>query len=107
MEVTEIFRTIQYQQESDKEDKDPKLVGEVPKPDIKEYAFKHSLGWEEIRGIKEYMYPDDWLYHKGPKFYIKTHGQADDILVLGNYRSMSDHWAAFRNKHPLFGEKTE
>lgn len=107
LELTEVFRTVNQLAIGDiiigPED-EPEFSEEAKprKPEIKEYAFKHCLGWEDVKSVKEYMYPDDWKEHKGPKFYLKVDGNADDIIVLGNYKSMTEHWRMFRNKYPLY-----
>lgn len=80
------------------------FVPQLDKPELVEYAFKHALKWEDITSIKEYMYPDDWKTHKGPKFYVGLDGKAEDILVLGNFFSMLQHWREFRNRYPLHTE---
>jgi len=66
-----------------------------------EFAAKHCYCWEDVRGIEEYPYPDDWKQYKGPKFWLNLHG-AESKLVYGEYQNMASHWRAFRNKYPLF-----
>lgn len=107
LEVTEVFRSAKIMtlptKEEEEEEYQPEEDNKFTKPvEVKEFAFKHTLGWEDIKSVKEYMYPDDWRENRGPKYYLKVDYQQEEILVLGNYKSMTEHWRQFRNKYPLF-----
>lgn len=96
IEVTEIYRTVTHLP--------PDSDGNNVEPDVKEYAFKVAFGWEQVRKMREYCYPDDWITYKGPKFYLYLGEAAEGNLILGDYHSFSNHWRSFRNMYPLFVE---
>lgn len=109
-EFTEIFRVITHvvvkNEDDEEEDHIPFIPEKINPADMREFSFKHSVGWEDIKAVKEYMHADDWsTNNRGPKFYIRLQGKEEDTLVLGNYKSMVDHWRMFRNKYPLFVER--
>lgn len=72
---------------------------------IKEYAFKTSFGWEDVRYIGEHPYPDDWKQFAGPKYALQLAGKNSEILILGSYIDMLRRWTTFRNKFPMFREE--
>lgn len=94
LEVTEIFRIIEEQQDSE---------GKVTKTSY-EYGGKTSIVWEDIKMIKQYAYPDDWVKYKGEKYHVTLHGYPNDLLVLGSYKEIANYWNILRNTYPLFEE---
>lgn len=72
---------------------------------VNEYAFLTSFGWEDVRGLGQHPYPDNWAKLKGPKFNIQLATRTNELLVLGKYEEMLKQWTAFRNKYPLFKEE--
>lgn len=100
LEVTEVFRaaSTQLRKALTNLDEEPAVVEET----IGEYSSKTSFGWEEIRMIREYPYPDDWKIHKGPKCFVTLHGYPNDLLILGKYSELRKAWVALRKKYPLF-----
>lgn len=114
IELTEIFRIstpVFKNKEEDplafeKDDED--FVSTLANVDMKteEYSMKTAILWEDIKSLKQYAYGDkDWRQLKGEKYYISLHNTNNDILVLGNYKSMLEHWKLFRNEYPVFETK--
>lgn len=67
-----------------------------------EVSLKHSFCWEDIKGIRQQGGKDVFKRLKGDKYFIKLQHYEDEILVLGNYHTMVEHWKQFRNAYPLF-----
>lgn len=107
--VTEVFRVpvaeaVQRQQEPDSSELITGELRSAPEVQVsaKEYGFRLSFGWEDVRAVGEYAYPDDWTAFKGPKHTILLAGKNNEILVLGDFEEMIKRWTAFRNKYPLY-----
>lgn len=110
VEVTEIFRIATPVTKNKEEDplhfekEDDDFISTMTNTEFKteEYSMKTAILWEDIRGLKQYCYNDnDWKHLKGEKYYINVMNTDRDILVLGSYKSMLEHWKLFRNKYPL------
>jgi len=110
IEVTEIFRIstpIMKSKEDDplhfeKDEED--FISTIANAEMRtdEYSMKTAILWEDIRGLRQYCYNDnDWKQLRGEKYYINLVTSDRDVLVLGSYKSMLEHWKAFRNKYPL------
>lgn len=84
LEVTQIFRIA------------------TPEGKTVEHAIKVYFGWEDVKSIESYPYPDNWESYRGPKYYIVLQGAPDPKLVLGDMNTIVALWSAFRNTFPLF-----
>lgn len=110
IEVTEIFRLpIAPPEPEDGEDYSPEIRDIIlrkqktqPEYEYEEYSLQRQICWEDIKTIRQYGYKDNWKNLKGEKFLIHLGFQQDEILVLGSYRNMCDHWRTFRNTYPIF-----
>lgn len=67
-----------------------------------EYAGKRLICWEDIMGIEEYPFEDDWKKFPGEKYQISVHGDPNECLVLGSYEEAKDKWFHFRITWPVF-----
>jgi hypothetical protein len=111
LEVTEIFRAQMLEEkkiernliEGHEEDHSEEVQIQMV-PVLNEYGFKTAFGWEDIKSISEYPYPDNWTKFKGPKFNILIHNKPNEMIILGDYAQMYNKWATFRTKFPLFRE---
>lgn len=72
-----------------------------------EYGAKIAFGWEDVKCIESYPYPDNWKDYKGPKYYIQLQGYPAQKLILGDRDSILTHWTMFRNKYPLFHDGSQ
>lgn len=88
VEVTEIFRV-----HNDNNPEERKTY---------EYSGTTVIGWEDVKMIKQYPYPDDWKQLAGEKYYLSLHGYTNDLLILGSHKQMTLYWKAFRNTYPIF-----
>lgn len=82
LELTEIFRT--------------------PTPKLEEWSAKVLVGWEDVKVVDQYAYPDDWVNHKGDKFFLTLHGAPNPKLIYGSYQEFKRYWGILRNKYPVF-----
>jgi len=71
---------------------------------VSEHGGKIAVRWEDIKVVEEYVYTDDWVKFNGPKYCVVLENEADPQprVILGNYRSMVEHWTNFRRSCPLF-----
>jgi hypothetical protein len=69
---------------------------------IREYSAPTSFCWEDVRGADGYFQEDDWVDHKGEKFYIILSNQAQAKLVMGSYEEFIKDWSQLRSRYPFF-----
>lgn len=69
-----------------------------------EFNGKFCIGWEDVKLIQQYPYPDNWELGRGEKYYLCLHNNSERKLVLGSYESMKHYWDMFRNRYPLFSQ---
>jgi hypothetical protein len=111
IELTEIFRIstpIVKDKEQDplhfeKDDED--FISTLTSTEFKteEYSMKTAVLWEDIKSLRQYCYNDnDWKHLKGEKYYVNVISCEREILVLGSYKSMFEHWKLFRNEYPMY-----
>lgn len=67
-----------------------------------EFSGLCTVCWEDIRGIDQYFYPDDWYYFKGEKYYLILANKAAPKLILGSYKEITQYWKRLRNEFPIF-----
>ncbi len=70
-----------------------------------EYGGEMLFAWEDIKAIEQYVFPDDWIQHKGEKYYLTLYNDPNSKLVFGSFESMKTYWTMFRNKFGQFGDK--
>lgn len=93
-EVTELERILEGRGEEDEEGNINLLT--VKKEGI-EYTGRLAILWEDIIGIKDFTYVDDWKI-KGPKCLLTTRDTNQDILILGDYDHMLEYWTEYRRR---------
>lgn len=59
-----------------------------------EWCQEIGAQWKSVIGLKSYPYPDDWVQHKGPKFFISLHPEGT-FLCKGSFRDMFKLWKGF------------
>ena len=92
LELVEVFRL----------NTGPMIDGDVgPKT---EYSGRCAVLWDDIRGIDQYFFPDDWLKYKGEKYYLILANKATPKLILGSYSEIVNYWKLLRRKYPIYTE---
>lgn len=69
---------------------------------MQEFGSRCTFCWEDVSGVEEYPFIDDWKKYTGSKYYIRLRSIAEPLLVFGDYDSVSKYWLMFRNKYPLY-----
>lgn len=73
---------------------------------MQEYGAKCMFGWEDVRMVEQYAFPDNWQIYPGEKFYV-TLGFGNPKLFLGSYQEFRKYWNALRYNFPLFRKEGE